>query len=127
MTEARQWFNEQVTPYLDETTRQQRVPLWLEEKEHRATTIEIQVKQADQLEVLTLDLAGEPRQITTEERIEEPGVRITLEQNTLEQIQSGRLSGRAAYAEGLILTEGSRHLAYHLYQVLQPTFDSGEF
>ena len=49
-----------------------------------------------------------------------------MSQDTLTQLQSGRLSARAAYAKGLIKTRGSRHLASHFGKVIGSTFSSGE-
>ena len=121
-TQARQWFEQNVTPYLDKTTRSTRVPGWLEGKKHRSTTIELHIVHGEDTDIMTLDLAQESGRVATEKREEKPGVCVFLNQDTLEQIQSGKLSGRAAYAKGLIKTKGSRHLAHHLYKLLKPTF-----
>jgi hypothetical protein len=122
MTRATQWFNERVTPFLNDTSREERAPAWLEGKSHRTTTIELHIMDGEETEVMMLDLAEAPGRLATKEREKTPGVCIFLTQETLEQIQSGKLSGRAAYAKGLIKTKGSRHLASHLYNLLKPTF-----
>lgn len=120
--QARQWFEQDVTPYLDKTERSKRVPGWLEGKKHRATTVELHVTHQDDTDIMTLDMGEEPKRIHKKTREEKPGVRVSLTQETLEMIQSGELSARAAYAKGLIKTKGSRHLAHHLYKLLKPTF-----